>query len=59
MRSASLGEGLFDSKAGEQFRDMQDAKLAESMAAHAPIGIGKAMTEFLSKSAGAPASEAP
>jgi flagellar protein FlgJ len=59
MRSASLGEGLFDSKAGEQFRDMQDAKLAESMAAHAPIGIGKAMTDFLAKSASAPASEAP
>jgi flagellar protein FlgJ len=50
MRSASLGEGLFDSKASEQFRDMQDQKLAESMATTAPIGIGKAMTEFLAKS---------
>jgi flagellar protein FlgJ len=50
MRSAKLSEGLFDSKASDQFRDMQDGKLAESMAAHAPIGIGKAMTEFLSKS---------
>ena len=52
MRSASLGEGLFDNKAGEQFRDMQDDKLAQSMAAHAPIGIGKAMTEFLARAAG-------
>ena len=50
MRTASLGEGLFDSKASQQFRDMQDQQLAQSMAAHAPIGIGKAMTEFLSKS---------
>ena len=51
MRSAKLADGLFDNKAGEQFRDMQDQQLAESMAAHTPIGIGKAMTEFLAKSA--------
>lgn len=49
MRSASLAKGIFDSKAGEQFRDMQDGKLAESMAAHTPVGIGKAMTDFLAK----------
>lgn len=49
MRSTRLAEGLFDSKASEQFRDMQDQKLAESMASHAPIGIGKAMTEFLAR----------
>ena len=49
MRSASLATGIFDNKAGEQFRDMQDGKLAESMAATAPIGIGKAMTDFLAK----------
>ncbi|RYE00695.1 MAG: rod-binding protein [Sphingomonadales bacterium] len=52
MRAAKLGDGLFDSKAQEQFRDMQDDKLAQSMAAHAPIGIGKAMTEFLARAAG-------
>ncbi|UZK65310.1 rod-binding protein [Sphingomonas sp. M1-B02] len=51
MRSAKLGDGLFDSKATEQFRDMQDQQLAQSMAAHAPIGIGKAMTDFLAKAA--------
>lgn len=50
MRKASLGEGLFDTKAVEQFRDMQDTKLAETMASTTPIGIGKAMTDFLSKS---------
>jgi peptidoglycan hydrolase FlgJ len=51
MRSAKLSEGLFDSQAQEQFRDMQDQKLAQSMAEHAPIGIGKAMTDFLAKAA--------
>lgn len=51
MRATHLSEGLFDNKAGEQFRDMQDAKIAESMATHAPLGIGKAMTDFLAKAA--------
>ncbi|RYD59241.1 MAG: hypothetical protein EOP60_02300 [Sphingomonadales bacterium] len=52
MRAAKLSDGLFDNKAGQQFRDMQDQKLAQSMAAHTPIGIGKAMTDFLSRAAG-------
>jgi flagellar protein FlgJ len=51
MRGAKLSDGLFESKALDQFRDMQDQQLAQSMAAHAPIGIGKAMTEFLAKNA--------
>jgi flagellar protein FlgJ len=63
MRTAKLSDGLFDSKAQQQFRDMQDQQLAESMAAHAPIGIGKAMTDFLARAdpteAAAPASTAP
>ena len=50
MRQANLGDGLFDSKNSETFRDMQDKQVAESMAAHQPIGIGKAMTDFLAKS---------
>lgn len=49
MRQAKLGDGLFDSKAEDQFRDMQDEQLAQSMAAHAPMGIGKAMVDFLSR----------
>ncbi|MDP5280406.1 rod-binding protein [Sphingomonas sp. DG1-23] len=58
MRAAKLGDGLFDSKASEQFRDMQDQQLAQAMAAHAPIGIGRAMTEFLARNASlAPAAE--
>ena len=51
MRTAKLGDGLFDSKASDQFRDMQDQQLSQSMAEHAPIGIGKAMTDFLSRAA--------
>jgi flagellar protein FlgJ len=50
MRQASLGDGLLDGKNSETFRDMQDKQVSESMAAHQPIGIGKAMTDFLAKS---------
>lgn len=50
MRKAKLADPLFDSKAIDTFRDMQDQKLAQSMAEHAPLGIGRAMTEFLSRS---------
>ncbi len=32
MRSPSLGDDLFGSDASNQFRDMSDARLAESMA---------------------------
>lgn len=52
MRSARLSDGLFESQAMDQFRDLQDEQLARSMAVHAPIGIGKAMTAFLAKSSG-------
>ena len=52
MRTASLGTGLLDNDASRQFRDMQDQRLAEAMAAHAPIGIGRAMTDFLWRNAG-------
>lgn len=49
MREAKLADPLFDSKALDTFRDMQDQKTVQAMAEHAPIGIGKAMTEFLSR----------
>jgi flagellar protein FlgJ len=49
-RAAKLGDGLFDSEALNQFRDMQDAKLSETMAVHTPMGIGKALTDFLATS---------
>lgn len=54
MRKTKLAEGLFDTKASEQFRDMADQKLVESMAATTPLGIGRAMTAFLSKGAATP-----
>ena len=49
-RAAKLGDGLFDSEAVNQFRDMQDAKLSETMAVHTPMGIGKALADFLKSS---------
>jgi flagellar protein FlgJ len=50
MRQAQLSNPLFDSKAIDTFTEMHDAQVAQSMAEHAPIGIGKAMTDFLAKS---------
>ncbi len=50
MRQAKLSDPLFDSKALDTFRDMQDQKTVAAMAEHTPLGIGKAMTDFLSKS---------
>lgn len=50
MRQTKLGDTLFESKALDTFKDMQDQQVAQSMAAHAPMGIGKAVTAFLAKS---------
>ena len=50
MRQAKLADTLFDNKAAGQFRDMWDQKVAENMSVSTPLGIGKAMTEFLAKS---------
>ncbi|KQU61701.1 MULTISPECIES: rod-binding protein [Sphingomonas] len=52
MRAAKLADPLFDSKALDTFRDMQDQKTVAAMAQHTPLGIGKAMTAFLSRSQG-------
>ena len=49
MRAAKLADPLFDSQAIDTFRDMQDQKLVQQMAQHTPLGIGKAMTEFLAR----------
>ena len=49
MRSTHLAEDLFSSKGLDTFRDMQDKQLAQTWADKAPLGIGKAMTDFLSK----------
>lgn len=50
MRATHLAEPLFDSKAIDTFRDMADTKIVQSMAEHTPLGIGKAMSDFLSRS---------
>lgn len=50
MRQAKLADPLFDSKALDTFRDMSDQKVVQQMAEHTPLGIGKAMTEFLARS---------
>jgi len=50
MRKTKLADTLFESKALDTFRDMQDSQVADAMAAHAPMGIGKAVTDFLSRS---------
>jgi flagellar protein FlgJ len=47
MRTSSLGEGLFDGQGTEQFRDMQDAKVAESMAEKGVFGIAQLLTRHL------------
>jgi len=49
-RLTSDDDNLFDTRNMNTFRDMQDKNIAESMAAHQPIGIGKAMTDFLARS---------
>ncbi|WP_336974340.1 rod-binding protein [Sphingobium aromaticiconvertens] len=41
MRSASLSEGLTDSGATDQFRDMADARTADSMAKTGSLGIAE------------------
>ena len=51
MRQTHLAEDtLFGSKEQDTFRDMQDQQVAQSMAVHQPLGIGRAMTDFLARS---------
>ncbi len=51
MHSTHLAEDtLFGSSGLDTFKDMQDAQLAQNMAEHTPLGIGKAITSFLAKS---------
>jgi flagellar protein FlgJ len=49
MRQAKLADPLFDNQASATFRDMFDQKIVKSMAEHTPLGIGKAMTDFLAR----------
>lgn len=47
MRSASLDEGLGDSSATLQFRDMADAKVADSMAERGGLGVAQVLVQQL------------
>ena len=50
MRAPKLADELFSSKALDTFRDMADDTVAQTMADHQPIGIGKAVAAFLGRS---------
>ncbi|MEO9468419.1 rod-binding protein [Parasphingorhabdus sp.] len=43
MRAGSLGDELFGSGAGEQFRDMNDSLLADDLAAKGSLGLADMM----------------
>ncbi|WOE74746.1 rod-binding protein [Parasphingorhabdus sp. SCSIO 66989] len=50
MRSASLGEDLLGNDASEQFRDMADARLADSMAEQQSFGIAELLLKQFGQS---------
>jgi flagellar protein FlgJ len=50
MRSASLDEGLGDSSATEQFRDLADARTADSMSQGHGLGIAEMLMRQFSGS---------
>lgn len=54
MRSSSMGEGIFDSSATEQFRDMADTKTAESMAETGKFGVAELLIQQFGARATAP-----
>jgi peptidoglycan hydrolase FlgJ len=53
MRQASLGDGMFDNEASEQFRDMADSKTADTMAQHGVLGIAEMLEKQLGARVGA------
>lgn len=65
MRQASLGDGLTDSSASDQFRDMMDSRTADNMAQTGGFGIAELlMRQFgavdarASQSSGLPSGQA-
>jgi flagellar protein FlgJ len=47
MRSASLGDGILDSSATEQFRDMSDSQTADAMASKGVLGVADLLVRQL------------
>ena len=58
MRSAHLGDDLFGSQATNQFRDMSDASLADSMSHQGVFGIAQLLLGQFDRHAAAPATAA-
>lgn len=54
MRSSSLSEGLLDSSATEQFRDMADARTADTMAQTGGLGVSTMLIRQLSRQVSPP-----
>lgn len=52
MRHASLGDELFQSDAGDQFREMQDAKLADQMVADGGFGVAAMLIKQFDRQVG-------
>lgn len=60
MRSASLGDGLTDNGATQQFRDMSDSRTADNMAETGRFGIAELLMRQLGpKNAAAPTIDKP
>lgn len=49
MRATKLGDDLLSSSAMDKYRDMQDQHLTQSLAASQPLGLGKALGDFLKR----------
>ena len=55
MRTSSLGDDILGSDAGNQFRDMADSRLADSMATGGSLGIAQMLLkQFEGRVAAAP-----
>ena len=60
MRSASEGDGIFDSEATKQFQDMSDAKTADAMASKGALHIADMLVkQYGARLAGSAAPAAP
>ena len=47
MRTASLGEGLFDGQGMKEFRNQQDAMLADKMAQQGVFGVAELLARHV------------
>lgn len=55
MRKASLGDDILGSDAGNQFRDMSDARVADSMAERGALGVAEMLIKQFSGQVAPPA----